>query len=138
MTKDRIEKKIKELVVVNNAEITVAKGKQYTNELDKLFEDKKLEEKNNVYQQALVDLEKSNSVPEFVLHESQESEKNIGVLSEKRKGLRFKIEDGVSIDHGKNGELNGGIVAWNEILSVCMEVSSESAKSDHLSREKAN
>ena len=134
MKKEVIEKKIKALVSTNNTEMTATKSKQYTNELDKEFEEKKLEEKNNVYEQVLVDLQKSDNATEFLLLGIENSEKNINISSEKRKGLRFKIEDGVSINHGENGKLNGNIIAWNEILSVCMEVSSEFAKSDHLSR----
>lgn len=136
MVKIKTTERIKTLITNTGIEISALDKREFTNELDKVFESKKLETKKAVYDQALVDMVKAEDISAFTLHEIKEAEKNISDFTKKRKEARQKLGEGGTLDQEENGKINGKIIGWNEILGVCLEATSELAKADYLSRKK--
>ena len=136
MTKIKTTERIKTLITNTGTEISALDEKKFANELDRTFENKKLESKKAVYDQALVDITKAEDINVFILKEIEQAEKNISIFTKERKGIRQKMSEGVTIDQEENGKVNGNIIGWNEILGVCLEATSASAAADYESRSK--
>lgn len=136
MKKDIVSKGIKKFITDTTTELKEVEGKNYTNELDKLYENKKLNKKLSVYKQALVDLEKSENVDKFILKEIEIAEDKTEKGKKSREEIRKEMNSGSSIDHEKNGEINGEIMGWSDIISLCLDMMSESAKLDYRDRNK--
>jgi phage-related minor tail protein len=134
--KETITKQIKTFITDVGVEISKLNDRNFSNELDKKFDSKKLDSKKEIYDQVLVDLTKSTDLNTFLLHQIEKAEKEIEKATEERKDLRTKIESGASIDHEKNGEINGNMVAWNEILHMCIDGMSAGAAEDQKARSK--
>lgn len=132
--KENFEKQLKTLITETTAEINANKEKEYSSELDQIFDQSKTEKKKEIYDQALVDLNKSTDLNQFILHGIEKSEKEIDSATKERKEIRASIAIGDTIDQKKNGEVNGSIVAYNTLLQVCLDNSSESARADYKAR----